>query len=158
MYFSCTTWVHKSINVAVVVVELLSCVQLFCNPMDYSPPGSFVHGISQARLLEWVTISFSRGSSHPRDQTQVPWLAGRFFTTEPPGKPLSFVCLLIEEVSFLLEDMGLSHLDCMWHWICGCSCSLILLTGYEFQKGRTGNQKVLLLGVCEFVLCDPLTF
>ena len=42
-----------------------------CDPMDCSPPGSFDHGISQARILEWVAISFSRGSSKPRDQTQV---------------------------------------------------------------------------------------
>ena len=42
-----------------------------CNPMDCSPPGSSVHGILQARILEWVAISFSRGSSQPRDQTQV---------------------------------------------------------------------------------------
>ena len=40
------------------------------NPMDYSPPGSSVHGISQARILEWVTISFCRGSSGSRDQTR----------------------------------------------------------------------------------------
>ena len=39
--------------------------------MDYSPKGSFLHGISQARILEWVAISFSRGSSQPRDQTRV---------------------------------------------------------------------------------------
>ena len=44
-------------------------VQLFCDPMDYSPPGSSVHEISQARILEWVTISFSRGSSRPKDWT-----------------------------------------------------------------------------------------
>ena len=68
-----------------VVVKLLSLVQLFCNPMDYSPPGSLVHGISQARLLKWVAISFSRGSSCPRDQTASPTLASGFFTTEPPG-------------------------------------------------------------------------
>ena len=42
-----------------------------CYPMDYSPPGFSVHGISQARILEWVTFSFSRGSSQPRDQTRV---------------------------------------------------------------------------------------
>ena len=57
--------------------------------MDYSPLGFFVHRISQARILEWVTISFSRGSSLPRDQTHVSWSpasAGWFFTTEPPGK------------------------------------------------------------------------
>ena len=43
-----------------------SCPSL-CDPADSSPPGSSVHGISQARLLEWVSISFSRGSSRPRD-------------------------------------------------------------------------------------------
>ena len=47
---------------------------------DYSPPGSSVHGILQARILEWVAIPFSRGSSQPRDQTQVFCIAGRFFT------------------------------------------------------------------------------
>ena len=48
--------------------------------MDCSPPGSSVHGILQARILEWVAISFSRGSSQPRDQTRVSCTAGRFFT------------------------------------------------------------------------------
>ena len=41
-----------------------------CNPTDCSPPGSSVHGILQARILEWIVISFFRGSSQPRDQTQ----------------------------------------------------------------------------------------
>ena len=50
-----------------------------CDPMDYSPLGSSVHGILQARILEWVTISFSRGSSWPRDRTWVFCIAGRFF-------------------------------------------------------------------------------
>ena len=48
--------------------------------MGYSPPGSSVHEILQARILEWVTIPFSRGSSWRRDQTQVSCIAGRFFT------------------------------------------------------------------------------
>ena len=52
----------------------------YCDPMDYSPPGSSVREIFQARLLEWVAISFSRGSFQPRDWTQVSWTAGRFFT------------------------------------------------------------------------------
>ena len=53
--------------------------------MDCSPPGSSVHGILQARILESVAIPFSRGSSQPRNQTIVSyWLAGRFFSTEPP--------------------------------------------------------------------------
>ena len=48
--------------------------------MDYNPPGSSVHEILQERILEWVAISFSRGSSRPRDQTWVSCIAGRFFT------------------------------------------------------------------------------
>ena len=56
-----------------------SCPTL-CDPMDWSPPGSSVHGILQARILEWVVIPSSRGSSQPRDQTQVSHVAGRFFT------------------------------------------------------------------------------
>ena len=47
--------------------------------MDCSPPGSSVHGILLARVLEWVPISSSRGSSRPRDQTQISCIAGRFF-------------------------------------------------------------------------------
>ena len=46
-----------------------------------------VHGILQARMLEWGAIPFSRGPNQPRDQNQVSHIAGRFFTTEPPGKP-----------------------------------------------------------------------
>ena len=56
----------------------LSCPALR-NPMDYSPPASSIHGILQARIMEWVAIPFSRGSSQPRDQTQVSHMAGRFF-------------------------------------------------------------------------------
>ena len=54
--------------VCMCVLSRVSRLQL-CNPMDYSPSGSSVHGISQARILEWVAIPFSRGSSQPRDQT-----------------------------------------------------------------------------------------
>ena len=58
------------------------CLTL-CNPVDCSLPGSSVIGTFQARTLEWVAISFSRGSSRPRDRTRV----FGFFTTVPPGKP-----------------------------------------------------------------------
>ena len=66
-----------------------SCLTL-CNPMDCSPPGSPGHGMLQARILEWVVISFPRGSSWPRNQTLdslVPCIAGGFLSTEPLGKP-----------------------------------------------------------------------
>ena len=56
-----------------------SCPTL-CDPMDCSLPGSSIHGIFQARVLEWVAISFSRGSSQPRDQIWVSRTAGRRFT------------------------------------------------------------------------------
>ena len=52
-----------------------------CNPMDCSPPGSSVHGILQARILEWVAIPFSRASSQPRNQTEVSCIADRFLTS-----------------------------------------------------------------------------
>ena len=54
--------------------------------MDCSLSASSVHGILQARILEWIAISFSRGSSLPRDRTCVFYIADRFFTTETPGK------------------------------------------------------------------------
>ena len=68
-----------------------SIVSDSCDSMDCSPPGSSVHGISQARILEWVAISFLNGSSQPKNQTHVSFIAGRLYTTEPPGIPLD-VC------------------------------------------------------------------
>ena len=56
-----------------------SCLTLF-NSMDCSPPDSSLHGILQARVLKWVAIPFSGGSSPPRDRTQVSCIAGRIFT------------------------------------------------------------------------------
>ena len=65
-----------------------SCLTL-CNPVDCSLPGSSIHEILQAKILEWVAISFSRGSSWTRDWTQVSHIAGRCFnlwaTREAPG-------------------------------------------------------------------------
>ena len=59
--------------------------------MDYSPPGSLVHGIDQARILEWVAVLSSRGSSQPRDRTQISCNAGRFFMSETPGKQITLI-------------------------------------------------------------------
>ena len=63
--------------------EVAQLCPTLCDPMDYSLPGSSVHGIFQARLLEWVAIAFpfSRGSSQPRDRIQVSRIAGGFFTS-----------------------------------------------------------------------------
>ena len=89
-----------------VYAQLLSCIQLFatplrplCNPFvtpwSAAHQGSSVHGIFQARPLEWVAISYSRGSSDPgveHTSLDSPVLAGRFSTIAPPGKPLLTFC------------------------------------------------------------------
>ena len=62
-----------------ILYQLSQCPTL-CNPMDCSPPGSLVHGILQAWILEWVAIPFSRGSSLPRDRTQASCTVRRRFT------------------------------------------------------------------------------
>ena len=64
-------------------------VQLFWNPMDCSLPGSSLQGTFQARILQWVAISSSKGSVPPRYLALSPALAGRFFTSEPPEKPMN---------------------------------------------------------------------
>ena len=69
---------ESSVYFTLIVLVAQSCPTL-CNPMDCSPPGSSVHEIFQARILEWVAISFSSGSSQPRDRTWVFCTAGRFF-------------------------------------------------------------------------------
>ena len=80
---------HRALNrvpcavpwvLTVCVCVTHSAVSDSCNPTDYSPPDSSVHGILQARILQWVATSFSRGSSQSRDQTQVSCIANRFFT------------------------------------------------------------------------------
>ena len=67
-------------------VCVLSHARLFCNPMDCSLPGSSLHGISQARIREWVAISFSKESFWPRDQTWVScigrWILYQWATRE----------------------------------------------------------------------------
>ena len=62
---------------------------------DCSPPGSSLHGILQARVLEWVAISLSRGSSRSREDPRSPELQADALTSEPPGKPLT--CLVVKK-------------------------------------------------------------
>ena len=81
-----------------------SCLTL-CDPMDYSPPGSSVGFPRQEYLLDWVVVSFSRGSSDPGIEPTSPAFAGRCFTTEPPGKPpTSFSRAHTESWIFQKED------------------------------------------------------
>ena len=72
-----------SMNLTTLVSEWVKVAQLcptLCSPKDCSLPGSSVRGILQAGILEWVAFPFSRGSSQPRDRTQVSRIEGRLFT------------------------------------------------------------------------------
>ena len=71
---------HQGSPFAAAAAKSLQSCPTLCNPIDGSPPGSSVPGILQARILEWVAMPSSRGSSQPRDGTQVSCVAGRFFT------------------------------------------------------------------------------
>ena len=89
-----------------------SCPTL-CDPMDCSPPGSSVHGILQTRLLEWVAISFSKGSFLPRDRTQVSHIAGRCFnlwaTKEQLNTYLDIVVQSLSCVQFFVTPWTAAH-------------------------------------------------
>ena len=105
--------------------QLLSHVWL-CNPTDWRPPGSSVHGILQARILEWVVILFSRASPIPRGWTQVSCIAGGFFTiwvTETSSYWFKF---------FLERWYGSKavNLECMCVYMCVCTYSFIQVYVY----------------------------
>jgi len=109
-----------------MVVESLSHVWQICDSMDCSPPGSSVHAIFQARILERVAISFSRGSSGPRNRTQVSCIAGGFLhyqqillLTELQGKPLwpymgEFISRL-SILSYRSKCLSLLHSGNFWN-------------------------------------------
>ena len=78
-------------------VKLLQSCPTLCDPVDYSPPGSSVHGLFQARILGWVVISFSRRSPNPGIKLAsliFPALTGRFFTTEKSR--YTYICSVLD--------------------------------------------------------------
>ena len=83
-----------------------SCLTL-CDPLDCSPPGSSLHRIFQARILNWVTISFSRDSSQSRDQTRVSWIADSSLPAKPSGKYIGSVFQIFSD--FFLCFYSSSH-------------------------------------------------
>ena len=100
--------------------------------MDCSPPDSSVHGILQARILEWVAIPSSRGPSQPRDRTCMSCFAGGFFTTEPQGKPqmLCMMCIISSVQS--LSCVGLFATP----WTVACQAPLSM--GFSRQEYWSG--------------------
>ena len=121
-----------------IVIQL--CLTLYY-PVDCSTPGSSVHGILQARILECIAISFSRGSSQPRYRTRVSYIEGRFFTAEPPEKPPQSVQLLSRVQLFVTP------------WAAACQASLSitnswsLLTLMSMESVMPSNH---------LILCHPL--
>ena len=86
MYVLYIKTLHHILRHLRVALVTQSCLTL-CNSVDCVPPGSSIHRTLQARILEWVAISFSRGSSQPRYRTWVFSISGRFLTTWAQGKP-----------------------------------------------------------------------
>ena len=85
-------WMFSDCAVLCLVAQ--SCPTLW-DSMDCSPPGSSVHGILQARILEWVAMPSSRGSSQTRDRTQVSRIAGGFFIVWAKLNPVSSILLRV---------------------------------------------------------------
>ena len=135
----------------VKVLGAQSCQTLW-DPMDCSPPGSSIHGILQARILEWVAIPFSRGSFCPRDQTCVSRIAGKFFffkPSEPPGKP----SILQSRGSF--KGSFLSHCFLLYSGWVSQVCLLSLISSSEVSPLCFLASKVYLNSatVLEHIIC-----
>ena len=99
-------WLYNILYVCLLVTQ--SCPTL-CDPMDCCPPGSSVHGILQARILEWVAMPFSRGSSQPRDWIHVSCITGEFLTFWVTGE---------------------AH----YVWVCVCVCVCVYLLWSEYNS------------------------
>ena len=94
----------------VCVCVCVSCLVMSdCDPKGYSPPGSSVHGIFQARILERVAILFPRESSQSRDWTQVSSIAGRFFTIRATREALS--------LTYYLYTIKYTHFKYLLQWV-----------------------------------------
>ena len=119
-YTTRATWEAQERGITLVAQ---SCPTL-CNPMDCSLPVSFVHGISQARIVERVAISFSRGSSRPRDRTRLSCILGKRFTVWAPGKP---------------KREGRSKQTCIGYLLCALSTLYLLDSSHESLQVDTNT-------------------
>ena len=108
-YICLCVYIYMDVCVCVWKKKWKSCMTL-CNPMDYT-----VHGILQARILEWVAIPFSRGSSQPKDRTQVSHIAGKFFTSWATREAQEFWSTLsLLQGIFLTQESNWGFLHCRW--------------------------------------------
>ena len=141
----CNSWGRKEL----VTIEQLNWTEVLLlwklshsvmsnslHPLDCSPPGSSIRGIFQARVLEWVAISFSRGSSWPRDWTQVSHTAGRHFTiwaTREVYFIYSRVYMLISNSWFIPASLGPFGKNVLLFYACD-SISVLWMFIFIFLK------------------------
>ena len=123
-----STSLSMCLRVCVSVTRL--CLTL-CNPRNYSPPVSSVHGILQARTLEWAAISFSRGSSQPRDWTHVSCIADGLFTVWATREAHSWVYMSFFQI--LPESNTFWFLHLSMGYIKSLMCSFLTLD-FTFLK------------------------
>ena len=133
-----------------------------CDPMDYT-----VNGIIQARILEWVAFLFSRGSSQPRDRTQVSRIAGGFFTSWATGKPKNtgVGSLSLLQRIFTTQESNQGLLHCRWDSLPTELLPifklgyLFIVEFYEFlmgfQGGATGKESTCQYRRCKKHKFDP---
>ena len=125
-------WTDIPFLLCVCMCSVAQSCPTFCDPMDCSPPGSSVHGILQARILEWVVIPFSKGSSPPRDWTLVSCTGVRLFTVWAT-RTYRIFCTLLGGGSDLLPEVigcplknGLKNCLVILIWLDVCCFSLSL--------------------------------
>ena len=109
------TFINKSVTWEVMEDKnLKSKFGRFCDSMDCSPPGSSVHGILQARIVEWVAVPFSRGSFQARDWTQAFCSTGTFFTNWATREAQEYwtVSLSLLQGIFLIQQLNRDLLHC----------------------------------------------
>ena len=99
----------KAINECKVKVLVAQACPALCNPMDSIPSSSSFHGILQAWILEWVAVAFSRGSSKPRDPTQVSCISGRFFYHWAIGKVNEWMLTVNTYFPCTARDLNLDY-------------------------------------------------
>ena len=123
------------------MLSCFNCAQLFATPWTVACQAP-VLGIFQARILEWVVMPCSRGSSQPRDQTCISCISGRFFTAEPPGKQRSTSGPLISSIPGF---PSVFYPPCSW-------CPVICLINKYLWK--TLNQKCVCDGLLSIITND----
>ena len=139
---------HTSVCTQLLQSRLTLCESMACSPIDSS-----VHGLLQARILELVTMSSSRGSSQPRDWTQISCIfcsAGGFFTSEPSGKPLCIYIYQFSSVQLLSRVLLFST-----PWIVARQVSLSI-TNSQSSLRLTSIESVM--PSSHLILCRPLLF